>query len=214
MIKYVLFDLDGTITEPAEGITNSARYALEQFGIKVKSNTELLAFIGPPLQDSFKDFYGFDDKKAKEAVLAYREHYKEIGMLQCTLYPNIELLLKTLKERNYTLAIATSKPEVFAIEILKHFKLDGYFDFIAGASLDMKRCKKEDVINHALKNLNITNTNEVIMIGDRKHDVLGARIHNIDCIGVLYGYGSKEEFLDCKCKYIVNETLDILEILK
>ena len=113
MIRYVLFDLDGTIIEPAEGITNSAKYALEYFNINVKSNNELLNFIGPPLLDSFKDYYGFDDNKALEAIKMFRKYYQDIGILQCSLYPNIEILLNNLKEKGYILAIATSKPQVF-----------------------------------------------------------------------------------------------------
>ena len=214
MIRYVLFDLDGTIIEPAEGITNSAKYALEYFNINVKSNNELLNFIGPPLLDSFKDYYGFDDNKALEAIKIFRKYYQDIGILQCSLYPNIKILLNNLKERGYILAIATSKPQVYATKILKHFNIDKYFTLIAGASLDGKISKKADVIKYALDTLNIKNNHEVIMVGDRMHDVIGAQFHNIDCIGVLYGYGSKEEFIDCNCNYIISNPLDILEILK
>lgn len=214
MLKYVFFDLDGTIIEPAKGITNSAKYALEKYGINVKSNDELLPFIGPPLMDSFKQFYGFDDKKANEAVSYYREYYKEKGIFECSLYPHIITLLKKLKDKGYTLIIATSKPELFAIEILKHFRIDNYFSFVAGASMDGKISKKEDVIKYALNHLNINDSTEVIMVGDRMHDVIGARKNNIDCIGVLYGYGSEQEFVNCNCKYIVSNQLDILEILK
>lgn len=214
MIKYVFFDLDGTITEPADGITSSARYALEQFGIKVKSNTELLAFIGPPLQDSFKNFYGMDEKMAFEAVKIYRKHYLENGIFKCSLYPNIVTLLRKLKELGYILVVATSKPQPYAIDILKHFNILDYFTFVSGASLDTKRSKKEDIIKYAMENLNIKDSSQIIMIGDRKFDVIGARKHNIDCIGVLYGYGNLQEFLDENCKYIVKDVLDILNILK
>ena len=153
MYKYVFFDLDGTITDPAEGITSSAAYALKKYGVNVKSNAELLSFIGPPLQDSFKDFYGFDAETAMEAVRLYRKHYKDHGIFQCYVYENIEKLLIELIKRGYKLAVATSKPEEYAIDILKHFNLDKYFNFIAGATFDTKRCKKGDVIKHALNNL-------------------------------------------------------------
>ena len=214
MLKYILFDLDGTITEPSLGITNSAKYALEKLGIKVNNNQDLLFFIGPPLMETFKEYYGFDDNMATLAVEKYREHYKDIGMMQCELYPSIEKLLIELKNMGYTLAIATCKPKIFAVPILKHFNLDKYFTYIAGASIDGNISLKEEVIQDALNNLNVTNNQEVIMIGDRKHDVIGAKKHNIDCIGVLYGYGSKQEFIDCNCKYIVNDVLDILELIK
>ena len=214
MIEYVFFDLDGTITEPSEGITNSAKYALEKFGVHVKSTAELLPFIGPPLQDSFQEFYGFDLHTSMRAVKLYRKHYKDHGIYQCSLYDNIEELFIKLKERGYKLAIATSKPEKYAEKILKHFNLDKYFDFIAGATFSAIRCKKSEVIKHALDNLNITDSSKVIMVGDRKHDVLGAKEHNIETIGVLYGFGSIEEFEEVNCKYVVSKALDILEILK
>ena len=214
MIEYVFFDLDGTITEPSEGITNSAKYALEKFGVHVKSTAELLPFIGPPLQESFQEFYGFDLHTSMRAVKLYRKHYKDHGIYQCSLYENIEELFIKLKERVYKLAVATSKPEKYAVKILKHFNLDKYFDFIAGATFGTTRCRKGEVIKHALDNLNISDNSKVIMIGDRKHDVLGAKLHNIDTIGVLYGFGSLEEFKEVDCKYIVSNTLDILEILK
>ena len=214
MIEYVFFDLDGTITNPASGITNSAKYALEKFGVKVKSNAELLAFIGPPLQDSFKEFYGFDLHTAMKAVKVYRKHYKDHGIFDCYIYENIETLLKTLKEKGYKLALATSKPQKYAVKILQHFDLDKYFDFISGATFSLERCDKADIIKYALDNLKIDDTSKVVMVGDRKYDVEGARIHNIECIGLLHGFGGLDELKSANAKYIVKDPLEILEIIK
>lgn len=213
MYKYIFFDLDGTLTDPGIGITNSVAYALDKYNIKVEDKKKLNIFIGPPLQDSFKMFYGFDDEKAMEAVEYYREYFKDKGLYENEVYPNIYELLEELKRRNKKLVVATSKPEVFTHKILDYFNLSKYFDFVAGATLDGSRSKKADIIRYAIEGLNIENKNDVIMIGDRKHDIIGANQNNIDSIGVLYGYGSIEELKDAKATYIAKEVLDILNYL-
>ena len=154
MYKYILFDLDGTLTDPARGITNSVTYALNKFGIDVADKTELYKFIGPPLTDSFEKYYGFSSDEAITAVEYYREYFKPKGIYENEIYQGVPELLKALKENGKTVILATSKPEIFAIEILKYFKLDSYFDFVAGATLDKSRTKKGDVIAYALNSCN------------------------------------------------------------
>ena len=212
MYKNVLFDLDGTLTNPVLGITNGFIYALEKYNIKVLEVEKLYSFIGPPLFDSFKTF-NFTDEEANQAVMYYREYYKDKGLLENELYDNIHIMLQSLKDRGYLLVVATSKPTVFSVEILKHFGLDKYFTFVSGASLDGKLSKKGDIIKVALDNLNLK-PSETIMVGDRKHDIFGAKEHNLDSIGVLYGFGNEEELVDAGATYIIKEVLDILNILK
>lgn len=210
--KYILFDLDGTIIDPKEGITKSVQYALSKFNIIVDDLNELERFIGPPLIDSFADFYNFNKVQTTDAILYYREVFKEKGIYQNKLYDNIELLLKTLKDSGLKLFIATSKPTVFAETILKHFHLDNYFEAIIGSNLDNTRSKKAEVVKYILDNYNINST-EAIMIGDRKHDIVGAKENNLDSIGVLYGYGSIEEFSEFNATHIVSRVMDILDVL-
>ena len=211
--KYAFFDLDGTLTDPAVGITDSVMYALDKFGIHVSDRRELFKFIGPPLLDSFRDFYGFDEQKAREATRHYREFFRDRGIFENELYPDIPPLLQRLRDAGLRLAVATSKPQEFAIRIAEHFGLAGYFDFIAGAAMDETRTAKWEVIEYAMENLGITDPGSVIMIGDREHDVLGARRCGIDCIGVLYGYGSREEFESCGAKYIAATAPEVGDII-
>jgi len=213
MYKYILFDLDGTLTNPGLGITNSVMYALKKFDIKVKDRASLYKFIGPPLLDSFEQYYGFTKSQSELALKYYREYFKPQGLYENEVYTGIEHLLTELKARKMTLILATSKPEEFAIEILKHFDLYKYFDFVAGATMDEKRVKKADVIAYALESCNISDLSSVIMIGDRKHDVLGAKQVRVNSIGVLYGYGDYEELKNAGATYIAENTEDILKII-
>ena len=152
--RYVLFDLDGTLTESGEGIINSAVYALKKFGIEPEMGT-MTKFLGPPLKDSFRDFYGFDDEKCEQAVKYYREYYTTKGIFENRVYDGVEECLKKLSEAGLHLAVATSKPQVFAVKILEHFHLAQYFDYIGGAELDGSRSVKADVIVHTLKNCGV-----------------------------------------------------------
>ncbi len=213
MYEYIFFDLDGTLTDPFEGITSSVAYALNKFGIEVKDLKDLAIFIGPPLYDSFTKFYHMSDSDAKMAIKYYRERYEVTGWMENYVYEGIYTLLETLKNKGYKLVIATSKPENTTNFILKHFDLLKYFDFVAGATLDGTRIHKDQVIKHAIDSLNITDTSKVIMIGDRKFDVLGAKEYNIETIAVEYGYGNKEEFVEAGAAYIVKDVLDILNII-
>ena len=209
--KSILFDLDGTLTDPGLGITNSVMYALAHYGIPRPARTALYPFIGPPLADSFMAFYGFTPDKAMEAVGVYREYFAQKGLFENEVYPGIPELLAGLRARGRRLAVATSKPEEFARQILVHFDLAQYFDLIAGNTLAETRPTKDAVIAHALQTLGLS-PEDAVMVGDRKHDVLGAAAHGMDCIGVLYGYGSREE-LEAAGATMIAPTVDDLAAL-
>lgn len=212
--KYVLFDLDGTITDSGVGIINSIVYALKKYGIEVEDKSQLNKFVGPPLGDSFEKYYGFSKEKAIEAVDYYREYYREKGLFENLVYDGFEDLVKTLKDNNKELVVATSKPEIFAKQILEHFNLSKYFTYIAGSTLDGTRAKKGDVIKYALESCEIKDLSQVIMVGDREHDVIGAKQAGIKSIGVLYGYGNREELEEAGADFIAENVMDILGILK
>ena len=212
--KYILFDLDGTLTDPQEGITKSVAYALRHYGIEPPPLEELFPFIGPPLADSFMEFYGFDKEKAAEAVWVYREYFMETGKYENLVYDGIEALLKALRESGRKLAVATSKPEVLALDILEHFGLAQYFDVIRGSMMDGTRVKKHEVIQAVLDEFKPQDMSEMIMIGDRKFDVEGAREFGMDCIGVLFGYGSRAELEEAGAKYIAEDVAALGELLK
>jgi phosphoglycolate phosphatase len=211
MYKYLLFDLDGTLTDPGIGITNSVMYALRKFGIHVDKRESLYRFIGPPLKDSFGKYYGFSDANCDLAIQYYREYFRKQGMFENAVYEGIPSLLKQLKDKGKILIVATSKPEVFSIEILRHFGLFDFFDFVAGASFDESRSKKADVIRYALESCQIHEKSTAIMIGDREHDIIGAIENGLNSLGVLYGYGSFEELKKAGASYLVDQPNDILE---
>ena len=214
MYQMILFDLDGTLTDPGLGITNSVMHALKKWGIEVQDRTALYRFIGPPLQDSFMQYYGFSKEDAETSVSYYREYFRDKGLFENEVYPGAEKLLSDLKAAGKKLAVATSKPEEFAIRILKHFHLDGYFDVIAGATMDSSRSKKADVIAYCLEKLNAEDLSQVVMVGDREHDIIGAKTVGVDSIGVLVGYGSRAE-LEAAGATCVAETLeDVLALVQ
>ena len=200
--KYILFDLDGTLTDPMLGITRSVRYALNHYGIEVENLCDLIPFIGPPLRDSFHEFYGFDKQKADQAVTKYREYFATKGIFDNKVYEGIPECLQTLKDAGNILLVATSKPEKFAKQIIEHFDLAKYFDFIGGSEFNGRE-SKGDVIKYVLK-ANQINDSKVIMVGDRKHDIIGAHENNLPCVGVLYGYGSLEELTENHADYLVD----------
>ena len=191
--RYCLFDLDGTLTDPAEGITNSVMYALEKYGIRVKDRSELYPFIGPPLADSFKKYFGFSDEQAAQAVEYYREYFRAGGIFENKLYEGIPEMLAALREEGITVALATSKPYEFAVKILEHFDLYQYFDHFGAATMDGRISKKADVIADLLERLGDVDRKDVLMIGDRDQDINGAKANGLRSLGVLWGYGSKEE---------------------
>lgn len=190
---YVLWDLDGTLTDPMTGITQCVQYALQTFGIQVDDLRQLCCFIGPPLIDSFQEYYGFSEEQALQAVAKYRERFSTVGWRENVVYPGIPALLQRLCRAGVTSMLATSKPEVFARKILAHFGLEDYFSFIGGATLDNSRSRKEEVIRYVLEANALNDLSRVIMVGDRKYDITGAHSAGLRAIGVLYGYGSREE---------------------
>ena len=195
MFEYGLFDLDGTLTDPAEGICNSFRYALRKFGIEERDEKRLLSFIGPPLADSFET-YGMSPEEIKTAIATYREYFNASGKFENFVYPGVPEMLEALKTGGRKLAVATSKLEKFSLEILEHFGLRSYFDAVCGASADEKRSRKGDVINYLLQELHFGDRADAVMVGDRFHDILGAKEAGIRSIGVLYGYGNRKELTD------------------
>ena len=211
--QIVLFDLDGTLTDPGVGITNSVAYALKKYGIEIKDRTQLYPFIGPPLIDSFEKYFQFSEEEAKHAVTLYREYFRETGIFENKVYDGIAPMLEHLANSGKTLIVATSKPEVFAKQILEHFHLDDYFRYIAGANLDGTRAKKNEVIEYALEACGVTERASAVMIGDRDYDIIGAQKAGVDSVGVLYCYGSREELERAKATYIVKTVADLEQLL-
>ena len=211
--QTILFDLDGTLTDPGVGITNSVAYALGKYKITVPERAALYKFIGPPLIDSFERYYGFSHERAVEAVTFYREYFSETGIFENQVYDGIGDLLQELRKAGKQLIVATSKPEQFAVQILEHFALAGYFDFIAGAYMDETRTKKAEVITYALEACGITDKSRVLMVGDREHDVLGAKEAGVASLGVLYGYGGREELERAGADIIAERVADLTDIL-
>ncbi|MBO5088940.1 MAG: HAD family hydrolase [Lachnospiraceae bacterium] len=217
MQRIVLFDLDGTLTDPGLGITNSVIYALDKFGISVEDRSELYKFIGPPLLNSFMDFYGFDEEKASQAVTYYRELYNVTGKYENEVYAGVPEMLQKLKEQGCHLLVATSKPEFLAKDILEHFSLSQYFCVIAGSDLEGVRNTKGKVIDYALKqfakqmDISIEQIKEnAIMVGDRFHDIHGAKENEIASVGVLYGYGNREELEQAGTDYVAEKPENVV----
>lgn len=209
----ILFDLDGTLTDPGVGITRSVNYALESFGINTEDLNELCKFIGPPLIESFVKYYGFDETQALLGVEKYREYFKDIGIFENEPYQGIDEILHHLSVTGKRLIVATSKPKVFADRILGHFNLMQYFDMVCGSELDGTRTKKGEVIMYALDKAGITDLSEVVMVGDRMHDVIGAKESGIDSIGVLFGYGSEGELKSAGATIIVGTVAELKKTL-
>lgn len=213
MKNIFLFDLDGTLTDPGMGITNSVAYALAQYGIQVEDRTVLYPFIGPPLRESFMKFYGFSEEKAEEAVWKYREYFSDKGLFENEVYPGIKEMLGGLKNAGARLFVATSKPTGYSKQILDHFELSEYFEDIQGSTMDGSREKKADVIAYLLNVNHIQEKEEVIMIGDRRQDIDGAKENGLDSCGVLYGYGSRDELEEAQADYIAENVEELGKIL-
>lgn len=211
--KYVFFDLDGTLTDSAEGITNSVAYALKRWNIEVEDKSSLKCFVGPPLAESFERYFGFSKAQALDAVDEYRVYYSDKGIFENTVYPGIPELLGELRARGKRLILATSKPEHYARQILDHFDLLRYFDLVSGATMDSSRTRKELVVAHALSMLGEIDLSACIMVGDRAQDVIGAAHNGIECIGVLYGYGDISELTAANAAYIADKVEDIIKYI-
>lgn len=213
MKQYILFDLDGTLTESAPGIINSLKYALERLGIKDYDRAILDKFIGPPLAVSFEKFFGFKGEKCNNAIKIYREYFSEKGLFENAVYPGVEDMLDTLKSAGLKLAVATSKPEVYARRILDKFGLSGYFDAICGIPLNNEHMTKAQVIARAINELGAANKQAALMVGDRDYDVAGAHQNGIECLGVTYGYGSRAELEGAGAEYIAVSAENTAELI-
>lgn len=211
--QYFLFDLDGTLTDPMVGITKSVQHALRYYGIEETDLQKLCPFIGPPLKDSFMKYYGFSEDKAVEAISKYREYFSGTGLYENLEYPGIREMLSSLKAAGKKLYVATSKPELFSKQILEHFHLTEYFEFIGGANMDETRVKKGEVIRYVLEENGLIDLDRVAMIGDREHDIIGAKENGLDSIGVLYGYGSREELSAAGADWIVDTVEELGSLL-
>lgn len=211
--ENLLFDLDGTLTDPALGITSAAQYALGKMGIEVEDRTTLNWLIGPPLITSFEEGFGMTGPQAQEALKHYRVYFSERGIFENQIYPGIAELLSDLKAAGRRVTVATSKPEEFTHRILRHFDIARHFDFVGGNTMDEGRPTKADVIAHVLRCCPGAAPENTLMIGDRRYDVEGARAFGLDCAGVLYGYGSREELEQAGAKYIVESVAALRELL-
>lgn len=211
--RYILFDLDGTLTDPKVGITKSVQYALSKFNIYEDNLDKLVSFIGPPLMESFQEFYKFDEDRAWKAVEFYREYFSHTGIYENGLYDGIFQLLDKLQGQERRIILATSKPTVYAKEILDYYQISPFFTEIIGSNLDGSRIQKGDVIAHILSLFKAIDKGEFLMVGDRKHDIMGARANDIDSLAVTYGYGSKEELAGESPTYLVNSVIELTQLL-
>lgn len=213
MYQYILFDLDGTLTDSSEGITKSVQYALDKMGIHEPDLKPLERFIGPPLYDEFRRSYDFDDAEAKQAIDFYRERFSVVGWKENLLYDGIPELLKALTEAGKTLSTASSKPAFFVDKIVKYFNIEQFFTVVSGATLDGSIGTKTQVVQQALERLNVQDRSQAVLIGDRLHDAEGARACGIDCIGVTFGFGSREELESAGANHVVDRVDELLPLL-
>lgn len=210
---YLLMDLDGTVTDPMEGITRAVQYALASLGIEVQDRRLLCPFIGPPLKVSFQEFYHLDEAETAQAISKYREYFSAQGIFENQIYEGMKAFLQTQQAAGKQLILATSKPEPFALRILDYFQITPYFTFVGGSSLDHTRTEKEEVIRYILDSLPISDLSSAIMIGDRKFDIEGAHLNGLRAIGVLYGYGSREELEQAGADYLAADLTELSRLV-
>ena len=211
MYKAIMFDLDGTLTESGEGITKSVQYALEKIGRPEPDLEKLKVFVGPPLLDQFMKYADTDEETARQAVAFYRERYGVTGIYENSVYPGIPELLEELRRKGYLLAVASSKPDNYVNQVLDYFHLSGYFDVIVGSEMNGNRTRKAQVIEETLERLKLSgHRNQVLMVGDKEHDVLGAREAGVSCVAVSYGYGTMEELEAAEPLKIVSSAEELL----
>lgn len=216
MKEYLLFDLDGTLTDPKVGICTCVQYALKAFGIEEPDIDKLKPFIGPPLKDSFMQFYDMSSEQVEAAVEKYRERFRDVGIFENKVYDGVPGMLEALQAKGMSLAVASSKPEVFVERILDHFGIRKYFKAVVGSELDGRRSGKDEVVEEALRRLfgdKPIEKDRIYMIGDRKFDAEGARAHGIESVGVTYGYGNMEELKEAKADYIVQSVEELQRFL-
>ncbi|MBQ5682119.1 MAG: HAD family hydrolase [Peptococcaceae bacterium] len=209
MITYLLFDLDGTLTNPQEGITKCVQHALRAFGIEEPDLEKLIPFIGPPLIQSFMEFYNMSEEDARKAVAVYRERFSTVGLFENFPYPGIADMLAELKAQGKILAVASSKPTIYVRRILEKFELAPYFDVIEGSNLDGTRVDKKEVIAEVLSQLDNPSADDLLMIGDRKFDVIGARETGFGCVGVRFGFAAPDELEQSGAVYIADTVRDL-----
>ncbi|MDO5346040.1 MAG: HAD hydrolase-like protein [Lachnospiraceae bacterium] len=216
MYQYLFFDLDGTLTNPKEGITKCVQYALRSFGIEEPDLDKLVPFIGPPLLDSFMEYYDMTPEQARQATEKYRERFRTIGIFENQVFPGVPAMLEGLWQQGRKLVIASSKPEEFVLRILEKYELRRYFYEVVGASMDERRSAKADVIREAFRRLQITEEQKagVLMIGDRKHDVEGAKACGIDCLGAYVGFALPGELESAGAAYIVHTIEEMAQFLQ
>jgi phosphoglycolate phosphatase len=207
----LLFDLDGTLTDSTEGILNCLIYAIERMGFEVPEDTNI--FLGPPIRQSFAEFLGMNGEQVDEAVRIFRERYSDTGLFENRVYDGIPGMLERLKSGGKRLMVATSKPQVYAVRIFERFGLAQYFEIVGGAELDGSRDYKDEVIEYVLAKAGITDRSTVLMIGDRRQDVLGAHKTDIECMGILWGYGSVEELTQTGADYIARTPQEAADML-
>lgn len=208
----ILFDLDGTLTDSGLGIVNAVKYGLDHYGIPL-GDIDPSVFVGPPMRDSYQKFYGFSPEKADEAVKIARIYYTSTGVFENTPYEGVYEMLDQLKASGKRILMATAKPDKFTDMVLEKFDLAKYFEFVGSATMDGSRVQKADIIKYVLESCNVTDLEHTIMIGDRDHDILGANVNGIDSIGVLYGFGDREELETAGATYLVDKALDVAKLL-
>ncbi|MBO7090719.1 MAG: HAD hydrolase-like protein, partial [Victivallales bacterium] len=211
---YIFFDLDGTLTDPAEGITNSVMYALRHFGIEVTDRKELYPFIGPPLSDSYAKYYGFTAEQSEKGVNLFREYFREKGIFENMPYPGMPELLEKLHQLGCKLVVTSSKPQLFVERILDHFDMAKYFHAVCGATMDEKTSRKPIIIRNALDICPEAGANNTIVVGDHALDVIGAHENGLPACAVLYGYGADEEIATAKPEYTAHTVADVRSCLK
>ena len=213
--KYILFDLDGTLTDPKEGITTSVQYALRALGIEEPDRDKLTPFIGPPLKDSFMKFYGLNEAQTEEAVAKYREWFAPKGIFQNEIYAGVPEMLIALKENGLVLAVASSKPQVFVKKILKHFAIEEYFTVVVGSELDGTRGRKEEVVEEALRQLKESKSKGcgTVMVGDRNFDIFGGKRYGLVTVGVTFGYAKEGELEEAGADYVVDTVEELGRLL-
>lgn len=211
--EHIFFDLDGTLIDSMPGITRSVQYALQRYGIVVDNLDILKPFVGPPLHESFQEFYQFSEQDAWRAIEIFREYYLEKGWLESSVFDGVEETLKRLHTSGRKLYVATSKPEHMAKQVLDHYGLSQYFEYIGGAIDDHRREKKDEVIEYVMKTCGLKNREVIVMVGDRRHDIMGAHKQELQAVGVLYGYGSREEFEAAQADWITETPESLCQIL-